>query len=127
MAEFVAQEEMGRMTGYWWAPDESKIAFTKVDESPVEVIKRSEIYADSIKMIEQRYPSTGTDNVVIELAIQDLKTGKRQWINLGDEKDIYLPRFNGVKITLFVLSMAEPRSANTQAHALRYQEKPVGR
>lgn len=25
MAEFVAQEEMGRMTGYWWAGDESKI------------------------------------------------------------------------------------------------------
>ncbi len=92
MAEFVAQEEMGRMTGYWWAPDESKIAFTKIDESPVEVIKRSEIYADSIKMIEQRYPSTGTDNVLIELAVQDLKTGKRQWIDLGDEKDIYLPR-----------------------------------
>ena len=29
MAEFVAQEEMDRMTGYWWSPDESHIAFTR--------------------------------------------------------------------------------------------------
>ena len=56
MAEFVAQEEMGRMTGYWWSNDESKIAFTRVDESPVEEVTRSEIYADDIKMIKQRYP-----------------------------------------------------------------------
>ncbi|WP_350563108.1 DPP IV N-terminal domain-containing protein, partial [Psychrobacter sp. CAL346-MNA-CIBAN-0220] len=35
MAEFVAQEEMDRMTGYWWAPDESAIAFTRIDETGV--------------------------------------------------------------------------------------------
>lgn len=92
MAEFVAQEEMGRMTGYWWSPDESKIAFTKVDMSPVEEITRSEIYADSIKMITQRYPSTGTDNVQIELAYHDLVKNKTKWIDLGENKDIYLAR-----------------------------------
>lgn len=92
MAEFVAQEEMGRMTGYWWAPDESYIAFAKVDESPVEVITRSEIYADDIKMIEQRYPKAGTANVNIELAIENIKTKERQWVDLGKEKDIYLAR-----------------------------------
>jgi len=92
MAEFVAQEEMGRMTGYWWAPDESHIAFTKVDENPVDVITRSEIYADEIKTIEQRYPKAGTANVNIELAIQNIQTQKRQWIDLGDNKDIYLAR-----------------------------------
>lgn len=92
MAEFVAQEEMGRMTGYWWSGDESKIAFTKVDESPVEVITRSEIYADDIKLIEQKYPKAGTPNVVVELAIQDINTGKRTWVDLGEDKDIYFAR-----------------------------------
>ena len=92
MAEFVAQEEMGRMTGYWWSGDESKIAFTKVDESPVEVITRSEIYADDIKLIEQKYPKAGTPNVVVELAIQDINTGKRTWVDLGENKDIYFAR-----------------------------------
>ena len=92
MAEFVAQEEMSRMTGYWWSPDERYIAFTKVDESPVEVITRSEIYADDIKMIEQRYPKAGTPNVQVELAIQQIGNGQRQWVDLGDNKDIYLAR-----------------------------------
>ena len=92
MAEFVAQEEMGRMTGYWWAPDESHIAFTKVDESPVDIITRSEIYADDIKMIEQRYPKAGTPNVNISLAVQNIASGERQWVDLGDNKDIYLAR-----------------------------------
>ena len=92
MAEFVAQEEMGRMTGYWWSPDETHIAFTKVDESPVHVITRSEIYADDIKLIEQKYPKAGTPNVLVELAIQDISSGKRTWVDLGENKDIYFAR-----------------------------------
>ncbi|MCV2884674.1 S9 family peptidase [Aestuariibacter sp. AA17] len=92
MAEFVAQEEMSRMTGYWWAGNESKIAFTRVDETPVEEITRSEIYADSIKMITQRYPSTGTNNVEITLAVHQLDNKKTTWIDLGKNKDIYLAR-----------------------------------
>jgi len=92
MAEFVAQEEMGRMTGYWWSPDETKIAFTKVDESPVDVITRSEIYADDIKLIEQKYPKAGTPNVLVELAIQDINSGDRTWVDLGKDKDIYFAR-----------------------------------
>ncbi|MAI65138.1 MAG: S9 family peptidase [Alteromonas sp.] len=92
MAEFVAQEEMSRMTGYWWAPDESKIAFTKVDETPVEVITRSEIYADDIKLIEQKYPKAGTPNAIVELAIQSLNTDERTWVDMGENKDVYLAR-----------------------------------
>jgi dipeptidyl-peptidase-4 len=92
MAEFVAQEEMSRMTGYWWSPDESKIAFTKVDETPVEVITRSEIYADDIKLIEQKYPKAGTPNAIVELAIQSLNTNERTWVDMGENKDVYLAR-----------------------------------
>ena len=97
MAEFVAQEEMSRMTGYWWSPDETKIAFTKVDETPVDQVTRSEIYADSIKMITQRYPSTGTNNVLIELAVHDLGKNKTTWVDLGENKDIYLARGKWMK------------------------------
>ncbi|UAA39585.1 S9 family peptidase [Paraneptunicella aestuarii] len=94
MAEFVAQEEMERMTGYWWSPDESKIAFTRIDETPVEIITRSEIYADSIKMIEQRYPRAGTPNAKVALAIYDLKASKTDWVDMGKEQDIYFARGN---------------------------------
>ena len=94
MAEFVAQEEMDRMTGYWWSPDESTIALTKVDMSPVKVATRNEIYADSIKLVDQRYPYAGTDNVLIELGFIDVDgdADKVRWVDLGEDKDIYLTR-----------------------------------
>lgn len=33
VAEFIAQEEMGRFDGYWWAPDDSMIAFARVERN----------------------------------------------------------------------------------------------
>ena len=45
MAEFIAQEEMNRDTGYWWSPDERRIALTRVDEAPVAEVERFEIQA----------------------------------------------------------------------------------
>jgi len=92
MAEFVAQEEMSRYTGYWWSKDESKIAFTRVDESSVEEITRSEIYAEEIKKITQRYPSAGTNNVKVQLGVIQLDDQKIQWVDLGKNTDFYLPR-----------------------------------
>ncbi|QIR13544.1 S9 family peptidase [Shewanella aestuarii] len=92
MAEFVAQEEMDRMTGYWWSPDESNIAFTRIEESGVELVTRNEIYADGIKLTEQRYPYAGKPNVIIELGVVSLATKQATWIDLGADKDIYLPR-----------------------------------
>lgn len=113
MAEFVSQEEMDRMTGYWWAPDESKIAYTRVDESPVEVITRSEIYADSIKTIQQRYPSTGTANVEIELAVHYLDSKRVQWIDMGDNKDIYLARVNWMNDSQILTYQWQSRNQQT--------------
>ena len=92
MSEFVAQEEMGRMTGYWWAPDESHIAFLNVDESPVDVVIRNEIYAQEIKLVEQRYPATGTNNVEIRLATVNTKNKRIRFVDTGEDTDIYLPR-----------------------------------
>ena len=97
MSEFVAQEEMGRMTGYWWSPDEKHIAFLRVDESPVQVVIRNEIYAEKIELIEQRYPATGTNNVHIQLAVTDIKGKKIRFVPLdnnkkNESKDIYIPR-----------------------------------
>jgi len=92
MAEFVAQEEMGRMTGYWWAPDDSKIAFTQFDEAVVPEAVRNEIYADEIKLYNQRYPFAGKDNVRIKLGVVGVSSRQLSWVDLGAEQDIYLPR-----------------------------------
>ncbi|MBB6086646.1 S9 family peptidase [Wenzhouxiangella marina] len=96
VAEFIAQEEMGRSTGYWWSPDSRRIAFLQIDESPIDITRRYEIEAGEINMIEQRYPYAGTPNVSYRLGLVDLDSGERRWIDLGndsgDNRDIYIPR-----------------------------------
>ncbi|QNH19475.1 S9 family peptidase [Xanthomonas sp. GW] len=93
VAEFVADEEMDRHTGYWWAPDDSAIAFARIDESGVPVQKRPEVYADHTEVIEQRYPQAGQPNVRIQLGtIAPRADAQPQWIDLGKNADIYLAR-----------------------------------
>ena len=93
VAEFVADEEMDRHTGYWWAPYDSAIAFARIDESPVPVQKRYEVYADRTDVIEQRYPAAGEPNVAVRLGVIAPAAGtKPRWIDLGKEQDIYLAR-----------------------------------
>ncbi|MEH8018664.1 S9 family peptidase [Rheinheimera muenzenbergensis] len=110
MAEFVAQEEMGRMTGYWWAPDDSKIAFTRTDESGVAEVVRNEIYADEIKLFNQRYPYTGTANAKIQLGVVTLQDGSVNWISHGDDDDIYLPRVEWSKSSQYLSYQWQNRS-----------------
>ncbi len=68
-AEFVAQEELDRRTGYWWSPDDRYIAVARVDESPVAVVKRAAIGASGTELIEQRYPAAGTKNAIVDLYV----------------------------------------------------------
>lgn len=92
VAEFVAQEEMARFTGYWWSPDEKRIALTRVDESGVDVIPRFDIGPNGAKVIDQRYPRPGRPNAVVELYVEDVASGARFKVDLGANKDIYLAR-----------------------------------
>jgi len=91
MAEFIAQEEMDRDTGYWWSPDERRIALARVDESPVAEVERFEIQATGARIVRQRYPSTGTANARVDLFVADLGSDARIPLDLGTG-DFYLPR-----------------------------------
>jgi len=91
-AEFVAQEEMDRFTGYWWSPDDRLIAYTRVDESGVDVIPRADIGAGGATVVEQRYPRAGRPNAVVELFVRYLASDKVVRIDLGPDKDIYVAR-----------------------------------
>ena len=91
-AEFVAQEEMDRATGYWWAPDDSAIAFEHYDESHVDEVKRSELYADHTDTVTQRYPAAGRPNVLVKLGLVRPRESRVRWVDLGTDADIYLAR-----------------------------------
>ncbi|HYP66357.1 MAG TPA: DPP IV N-terminal domain-containing protein, partial [Steroidobacteraceae bacterium] len=96
-AEFIAQEEFDRPTGYWWSPDETRIALTLVDQSDVDVIERPEIGATGATVVRQRYPRAGRRNAQVELYIEDLATLTRTRVNLGSSSDIYIPRVDWSK------------------------------
>jgi dipeptidyl-peptidase-4 len=83
VAEFVAQEEMGRDTGYWWSPDDAYIAFTRIDDAPVQEVERFEINADGARMFRQRYPAAGTANTKVELKLATLATSKISDLDIG--------------------------------------------
>jgi dipeptidyl aminopeptidase/acylaminoacyl peptidase len=91
-AEFVAQEEMLQTSGYYWAPDDSAIAYKRYDEAPVPVVRRFEIFADRTDVVEQRYPAAGDPNVLVQLKIVSPVTGEQRSVDLGSNPDIYLLR-----------------------------------
>ncbi|MEO0786091.1 MAG: S9 family peptidase, partial [Pseudomonadota bacterium] len=107
VAEFVAQEEMRRYTGYWWSPDARYLAYARVDESTVDIIPRFDIAAEEVTVINQRYPRAGRPNAVVDLFVRDMETGevveitwrREEW---GPATDQYLARvgWNGNRLTM---------------------------
>jgi len=93
-AEFIAQEEMNRDTGYWWSPTEQHIALQRTDESTVDVVPRLDISGGGAAVVEQRYPRAGRPNALVELHVRDMRTGAMVKVDLGDNPDIYLARVN---------------------------------
>ncbi|MEW5684380.1 MAG: S9 family peptidase [Pseudomonadota bacterium] len=90
-AEFIAQEEMDRSTGYWWSPDDKAVAIAFVDQTGVDIVERPEVNATGARVVPQRYPRPGRPNAVVELYVQPLD-GPRVKVDLGADADIYLAR-----------------------------------
>ncbi|WP_324807820.1 DPP IV N-terminal domain-containing protein [Sphingomonas sp. LY29] len=94
LAEFIAQEELGRTRGYWWSPDDKRIAVARVDESGVEVATRAAIGADKTTTFQQRYPRAGTDNAKVDLYLMNPDGSGMIKADLGTNADYYLARVN---------------------------------
>jgi dipeptidyl-peptidase-4 len=92
MAEFVAQEEMYRFTGYWWSHDDRFLAFTRVDEERVTLVERYEISAAGVTTVPQRYPFAGEANAVVTLHLLDVQSGKVIDLPFDASGDDYLVR-----------------------------------
>lgn len=69
LAEFVAQEEMGRHEGYWWSPDARRIAFAEVDTSPVEKLPVCDLARPERGCAAEPYPRAGGENARVRLHV----------------------------------------------------------
>ena len=113
-AEFVAQEEMGRAEGYWWAPDDSAIAFERFDESKVPIVQSAEFNATGIETLTQHYPAAGDPNVAVRLALVSIDAhGPTRWVDLGTDENIYLARVDWLQDSRRLLVQRETRDQRT--------------
>ncbi len=97
-AEFIAAEEMSRVRGMWWSPCSTRLAITRVDESPVQRIRLADLSRPERDPVEMAYPFAGTPNARVTLEVVDVATGERQPLDLaavvGPEDTEYLARVN---------------------------------
>ncbi|MCP5095936.1 MAG: S9 family peptidase [Chloroflexi bacterium] len=97
LAEYIAQEEMGRRHGYWWATDSQSIAFAEVDETHIPIYRITHQGKDGVgtgAQEDHRYPFAGAANATIRLGVVSIDGGDPIWMDLGKEQDIYLARVN---------------------------------
>lgn len=90
--DWVYEEEFAITKGFFWSNDSEKIAYYKFDESKVKQFSMT-MYGDLYPMeYVYKYPKAGEDNSVVEIFVYDLKNDKTNHIDMGLNKDIYLPR-----------------------------------
>ena len=105
LAEFVAQEEMDRMHGYWWSPDGKQIAFQETDEAGVEELFIADPANPSKPPQTWRYPRPGKANAIVKLFVVSVDGGEPREIKWDCEKYPYLAAATwdeGAPLTLVV-------------------------
>lgn len=117
-AEFVAQEEMARLRGYWWSPDDKRIVVQRTDEASVGMVTRAAIGAKGTKVFDQRYPTAGTDNAVVELYVIDPDGGNKVKVDLGFDLDVYVARVDWASDDSAIYVQRQDR-AQTKTDVLR--------
>jgi dipeptidyl-peptidase 4 len=92
LAEYIAQEEMDRSSGFWWSPESRRIAFCEVDESSIPLYQIVHQGKDEIEVEEHRYPFTGKENARVRLGVISREGEKVVWMDLNEYRDAYLAR-----------------------------------
>lgn len=69
LAEFVAQEEMDRFRGYWWSPDNAKIAFEEADTKGLETFTIADPVHPESEAQTWPYPRPGKPNAKVKLFV----------------------------------------------------------
>jgi dipeptidyl-peptidase 4 len=91
--DWVYEEEFGFVEGFFWSPDNRKIAFYKFDETEVKEYNL-QVWGKKSYPVDYKfkYPKAGETNSKVEIWIYDVTTKEKVIADLGTEKDIYVPR-----------------------------------
>jgi dipeptidyl-peptidase-4 len=93
VADWVYEEEFSFTKAFYFSPDASKIAWLRFDESAVKEFTMTyytnELYPNESKF---KYPKAGEKNADVTVFVYDLKSKKKTQIEVGGDKDQYIPR-----------------------------------
>jgi dipeptidyl-peptidase-4 len=89
LADFVAAEEMGRMRGYWWAPDGESLLVARVDDAEVRRWHIADPANPEHEPVVVAYPAAGTPNARVTLEVIALD-GTAVPVRWDTERDEYL-------------------------------------
>jgi dipeptidyl-peptidase-4 len=85
IAEYIAQEEMGRARGHWWSADGEWIAFQQTDERHIPWFRIPHWgTGDPNEIEEHRYPFAGAANARVKLGVVRARGGEARWLDLGE-------------------------------------------
>jgi dipeptidyl-peptidase-4 len=88
IAEYIAQSDAFRFSGFWWSPDGTRLAHTAVDErgvSPYSIPHLGERSGGARLAAEtHRYPFAGAANAGVRLGVMPSDGGPTVWMDLGD-------------------------------------------
>lgn len=92
MAEFVAQEEMGRLQGFWWSPDGRMLAYEEADHSGMERFAIADPAQPEKPPQSFYYPRPGKANAKVRLGLVPVTGGRTTWVRWDAERYPYLLR-----------------------------------
>ncbi len=82
--QFVSRNEFGITDGIFWAPDSSKVAFYRKDESKVSTFPLLDITTRTGTLKAIKYPMTGMDSENVQLGIYDVAGGTTVYADVDD-------------------------------------------
>tara|TARA_Y100000780_G_scaffold84251_1_gene76127 strand:- start:8591 stop:10708 length:2118 start_codon:yes stop_codon:yes gene_type:complete len=91
LADYIAQEEMGRSTGYWWSPDSCYVAFTEVTEKHIPEFLITHVGSDLVgtdAIESHRYPFAGQDNPRVRVGIAEVDSKECVWVESTEDEYI---------------------------------------
>ena len=110
LAEFVAQEEMARVQGFWWAPDSRSLAYEEADNRGVEELTIPDVAHPEHPPEPTHYPRPGKPNAKLRVGVIPVAGGATTWVTWDRDKLPYLGRVvwrDAAPLTLVVQSRDE--------------------